>query len=59
MPLLFLIRKQKQYKEFLFEKDKFTFDFFLPNAVTCSDSWLAKKKDQTNRNLVTCHVSNL
>lgn len=44
MPLLILIRKQKKQKEFLFEKDKFTFDFFLPNAVTISDSWLAKQK---------------
>lgn len=44
MSLLFLIGKQKQYKEFLIEEDKFTFDFFLSNAVTSSESWPGKKK---------------
>lgn len=53
MSLLFLIGKQKQYKEFMFEEGKFTFDSFLSNAVTRSDSWLEKK------NLANCHVSNL
>lgn len=43
MSLLLLIGKQKQYKEFLFAEDKFTFDFFLSNAATSSDSWPGKK----------------